>query len=228
VKDKNKDFKPTAIRLSETQRIHELFFEQPYLRQFLRGELDEFLDSPALLEKHGLLEKRDSKNEELKHFAGTYMNYRLYNDKNFIHVRPIKIDKFGKVTIYNKDRTGAGPLYKGKASLYSNSLLSIFINERNNKPYFFHMMFFVGTFSSSQKYCSGISTILTSTSELRAGREILFLLKKNISGLYYREYIPFSSKGRLNILEKRIPGISNYLLEKGDNFITVSPNEKIK
>lgn len=228
-KTENINFEPSTVKLNSITKIHNLFTKHPYLRPFLRGELDEFTDSPVLLKKHNLLDRSDSRAKDLKKFVGTFFNYRLYNDKKSIHVRPMKIYDSGIVKIYNRNEEGIGPIYSGRAEIYGNNILSIFINDRNGKPYYSHMLFFAGAFPTLKSYCIGISTIYTINGNLRAGREILLFENHQIEKKHFRKQIIIQEKGKMvdsiKDLDKKMPGFHEYLTDPNNNFFTISPSE---
>ncbi len=178
---KYQELSPKKFKLSPFKERETLLQAKPFIKSFIRGELDTFIDSAAVMEKHELLgrganEKTSDYRNEPFPFAGVYFVFRLSGDGKFINKCPVKIHSTGAVTYIGKDKNKNGFNYKGKAYYWNDSYISIILHEREHKPFYVYHAFFVGSsMPQANNFYHGISSSFTNANNLRASREILYI-----------------------------------------------------
>lgn len=218
------------IPLKDERRLRLLLEEEPELRPFLRGELDQYVDAPVILEKFQLLTGRRVKSigeDFLRQLAGTYYCYHLSTSETEIHAVPLKLSSDGEVIMKDIDaeqhRQNSGSVMKGEAAYFLNHFLSINIHQRNDRNFFIHLLFQVAAKERSRiHHFHGVSSSVSSHNTLRCGREILVREDRPFEELF-AERIPISHNGRpsprFEALNEKHHGLATFLTGRLNNLI---------
>ncbi len=218
------ELRPKIYYLKYEHIIQDLLEKQPKLKQFIRGELDSYVDSPIILEKHRLLlaNEKIQSNQEIRNYAGTYMTYQLEDKERSIIAYPLEILLDGQVKIKKSGKA----ICTGQAN-YAAGLLSVFINkfEMNGieKDHFEHYLYYVGMTSNDElHHYHGVSSCCSVNISPRAGREVLIGQDAKFEALDVQK-IPFPVLGAdvnlFNNLEMKYPNLGHFLTGNANNLI---------
>lgn len=173
--------KVRMYRMSNTEEMNDLDKEYPYLKDFLTGKYDRYLDSPLLLQDFNFLKKTQEKiqskiDQSIEPFASAYYNYRVSSSGEVIYKTPFKIYADGNVVWWLKDDDTEGEKLKGKASILANGILSLFFNitEDGKDAKCHHHLIYLGNRRTlgGIHFLEGVSTSFTHDTEPRCSREI--------------------------------------------------------
>ncbi len=218
------------IPLNDERRLRLLLEEESMLHPFLRGEMDQYVDAPVILEKYQLLTAQSLKpvgQDFLRQLAGTYYCYHLSTNETEIHAVPLKLSRDGKVIMKDINvaqyHQQAGSIMKGEASYFLNNFLSVGIHQRNDRNFFIHLLFRVAAKERSRvHHFYGVSSSISSHNTLRCGREILIREDRPFEQLFAeRISIPLEGRSspRFEELNRKHQGLATFLTGRLNNLI---------
>jgi hypothetical protein len=219
------------IPLKDEAQLKAHFAKEPLLKKFLRGELDRFVDSLAMLESYPMLSQAQAappnQKRQIKRLAGVYQIYHLSSDKKHIHHSPIEIFPNGDVIIVDQTeeekRQSTGHKYFGRAHFYMGNFLAIAIEKRDDEDYFAHLSFYVASLDYERvAHFHGVSTSITRYNTIRASREVMIKIGGTLENAYSRR-IPIPLEGKIEPLyeelDKTYQGLATFLTGNAHNLI---------
>lgn len=174
-------------------KISELFKKLGFLKGFLLGEYDNYVDNLSILKKLQSQEGdeiRFSKNKNFIKYSGLYYYFRIDTDGEKIYKFPMILYPNGKADWFI---TNHGNYYEKLSGIFntmeSNKVISIFYYSKSEVStegqviekfdcFEHHLIYFADRKKTIVKLLEGVSTALTSTGKLKCSRGVFQFIKE--------------------------------------------------